>query len=467
MSSLETLQDPGASSLPGPMARVLTYVLHYDDLLADRSASFRLGGADELTIGRAEGTAPSGFASPAELRLQDRWVSSRHAVVRRTAKGDVIVDGGSRNGTWVNGERVTERALQGHDLVEVGHSLLCYRVVDQRTYEALVGPGAAPVLGPTRTHCAEVALLARDLGRIAPTPEPVLVLGETGTGKEVVAHALHELSGRRGELRALDCGAVPESLFESVFFGHRKGAFTGAGEARVGEVVRARGGTLLLDEVSNMSLAAQAKLLRVLEDGCVTALGASEAEKVDVRVVAATNRDLLAGGEGFRADLLRRLAGFVARLPPLRRRREDLGSLTAHLLREAGIERASIQSAAARALFCGGLPGNVRQLRTSLRSAAALAGGGPIDLAHLPPVEPAAPPDGEDRAQPAGAEAQAKGGAFAGPSPRARPDAAAVEAALAATRGNMVQAARRLGTHPRQLYRWVERLGIDVEKLRG
>lgn len=434
---------------------VLTYVLSYDDLRTPASSAFRMTGS-RLLIGRAPIEGPPAVIGD-ELRLADRWMSGEHAVIEARGDGHVVRDLGSRNGTWVDGKRITEARLTSGALVEVGHSLLSYRIADEREVAAL--DGAPPMLGPTRTYSPATAALVRDLERIARSSEPVLLLAETGAGKEVVAGAIHDWSGRMGELVALDCGAVPESLFESTFFGHRRGAYTGATEARDGEIVRADRGTLLLDEVANMSAAAQAKLLRVIETGEVVPVGGSERQKVDVRWLAATNRDLLVDRAGFREDLLRRLAGHVARIPPLRARREDLGVLAAHLLADAGVVRASITSAAARVLFPAQLPGNVRQLRTVLRSAAILAGSEPIDVPHL----------GEGLGDGGVGEVPEDIDAAVGVAPgkRAAPTADEVVRALTATGGNVVRAAAALAMHPRQLYRWIERLGVDLERFRG
>jgi transcriptional regulator of acetoin/glycerol metabolism len=193
--------------------------------------------------------------------------------------------------------------------------------------------------------------------------------------------------------------------------------------------------------------------LRVIETGQVTPIGGADPRAVDVRWIAATNRDLFAEPCGFREDLLRRLAGYVARVPPLRARREDLGELTAHLLRDAGIASASITAPAGRALFASALPGNVRQLRTTLRSAAILAGDAPIDVHHLPAPEPATP------------AAEAERGSI-DDKKAAAPTAADITAALTAAGGNVVRAAAALGAHPRQLYRWIERFAIDLSQYR-
>lgn len=479
-------------------ARLLICVLHYDDLLREETTAYALpdGALLPLLIGRADREHPPGLSmtlTGSALRLADRWLSGAHAALYSRGDEDLLCDQSSRNGTYVNGKRVTEHILEDGDLIEVGHTLLCYRVVSERLGAAL-RRGAQ--LGPTQTFCPEVAAMVQDLDRIAASEQSVLILAETGCGKEVTAAMLHGRSHRKGPYYTVDCGAVPENLFESVFFGHKRGAFTGASADQVGVIQRAHGGTLFLDEVANMSLSAQAKLLRVVEDGRLVPLGAGQPQQVDVRWVAATNANLLSEGTSFRQDLLRRLAGFVARLPPLRRRREDLGVLSAYILREAGAGAASITAAAARRLFPGRFPGNIRQLRAVLRSAVLLAGDRPIDVEHLGTPEefasrpnrvaitgPGFPQKGEVAEQAAAADSsrtataaptsgpELAGAAGAGPGPgdvqrRGQPGPAEIEAALQLHRGNVVRAARYLNTHPRQLYRWIERLGVDLSRFR-
>ncbi|MBI5533081.1 MAG: sigma 54-interacting transcriptional regulator [Deltaproteobacteria bacterium] len=467
MSPQETLEEVETNDCAPTKVRLLTYVLHYDDLASDRSTIVRIDGGGTWVLGRTETLGSKAQARRGSFLVLDRWVSAAHA--RLVPKGDQLVleDGRSRNGTFVNGVRIKEHALADRDLIEVGHSLLCYREVDWHAADCL-GPAPEPVaFGPTQTYCPEVAQLARDLGPISLSREPVFVFGETGTGKEVVAQVVHQLSARAGALRAIDCGAVPETLFESTFFGHERGAFTGANQPRQGEFTLAHGGTLFLDEVSNMPCAAQAKLLRVLEDGQITPVGASRAQHVDVRIVAATNRDLFADPGGFRPDLFRRLVGFVARPCPLRLRREDLGALSAHILREAGVRRASIQVRAARALFCGSFPGNIRQLRTALRSAATLANGEPIRPDQLPPLDAITSMDGEGPPPPRRAQEREASGSPPGPETQSRsPNRASIERVLRETRGNMVRAARLLGTNPKQLYRWIDKHGIRLQEFR-
>jgi len=429
-----TLAETAPDREARPPRPLLVYVLNYDDLLRDDGAVFGLDRT--LSIGRGEVDRVTLRGS--QLAIPDPRASSEHVRLERRGGGFVVVDLGSRNGTRVNGQPAQSHRLLDRDLIEIGRSLFVYREVADELADAMLARDHR--LGPTVTRSPETIALVRDLDRIAPTKEPVLVLAETGAGKEIVCGELHARSGRRGPLRAVDCGAIPESLFESTLFGHRKGAFTGAAETRTGEIVRSSGGTLFLDEVGNLPASAQAKLLRVLETAEVTPVGGDRPRRVDLRCVAATNADLFATATAFREDLVRRLAGWIARIPPLRERREDLGALSAHLLRDAGVSRASIRPEAARALFTGRFPGNIRELRAVLRSAALLAGDGPIELSHLPPGEvEAAPPSDRD----------------------------ALAAALTAARGNVSAAARSLGTHPRQVYRWVDKYGLDLEHYRS
>lgn len=226
--------------------------------------------------------------------------------------------------------------------------------------------------------------------RVAPSDVPVLVQGETGTGKELVARALHEHGRRKGaRLMAENCAAVPENLLESELFGHRKGAFTGATQDRDGHFVAADGGTVFLDEIGDMPLPMQAKLLRVLQDGEIRPVGSNASRRVDVRIVAATHRDLVeASRDGsFREDLLFRLNVITIHLPPLRERAGDVERLVRGLLpriaEEVGRE-ARITDGALQALTAWTWPGNVRELENELRRAVALSDG-VIDVADLSP----------------------------------------------------------------------------------
>ncbi len=242
------------------------------------------------------------------------------------------------------------------------------------------------------------------VGRLAPEDVTVLVLGESGTGKELVARAVYQHSRRADRpFLAINCAAIPEGLLESELFGHEKGAFTGADRQRVGKFEQADGGTIFLDEVGDMAPAAQAKLLRVLQEQRFDRVGGNEAVRTNVRVIAATNQDLEAQAAAgrFRRDLLYRLNGFVVTLPPLRDRREDIPLLTDHFLRHAaarlGKPLRAVAPDAAAVLERHPWPGNVRELENVVRFAAIHAAGDELTVESLPAtlrrgVAPPAPP---------------------------------------------------------------------------
>ena len=247
-------------------------------------------------------------------------------------------------------------------------------------------------------NSAAMQQVARQITQVAPTRATVLITGETGTGKEVVARAIHRASGREQALFvAINCAAIPAEMLESELFGHEKGAFTGALKERIGKFELASGGTLFLDEITEMPIALQAKLLRVLQEGVVERLGSNRSIELDLRVVAATNRppELAVREQKLREDLYYRLNVFSVHLPPLRERREDIAALVRHFL--AGHARAGqvpvIREAALAHLSAYGWPGNVRELQNLVERALVLAGGQALDVVHFP-IEPqgAAPP---------------------------------------------------------------------------
>jgi two-component system response regulator PilR (NtrC family) len=235
------------------------------------------------------------------------------------------------------------------------------------------------------------------IGKIHSTRTSVLITGESGTGKELVARALHTEGARAGKaFVAVNCGAIPEELMESELFGHKKGSFTGAVVDKRGLFLEADGGTLFLDEIGELSLGLQVKLLRALQERRIKPVGATDEQEVDVRVVAATNRELeeeVARG-AFRADLFYRLNVIELRLPPLRQRREDIPLLVEHFLRkfgaEAGRDGVTVSSEAMRQLEAHAFPGNVRELENIIERAVALSSGPTIDVDDLPPLRAAA-----------------------------------------------------------------------------
>ena len=321
-------------------------------------------------------------------------------------------------------------------------------------------PSAQGLIGRSPAFQKMLGLVAR----VAPSRAAVLLLGESGTGKELVAHAVHQGSLRaRRALVPVDCSSLPEALFESELFGHEKGAFTGAAQARPGLVEAADGGTLFLDEVGDIPLPLQVKLLRLLETGTYRRVGSTELRHADLRVVSATHRNLqhmVAAGR-FREDLYYRLSTFPIHLPPLRERQGDIALLVRALLeRVAPPPRALQLSGAALALLdAQPYPGNVRELRNLLERTALLCDGDTIGAEHvqqalacgLPPLARAVEEGaGEPRASAALAELSRQ---------RRLLDDEALQQALAAHQGSRAALARQLGISERSLYRRLKALG--------
>ena len=390
-----------------------------------------------VTLGRATGVA---------LLAGDSSASRQH--VRLTPRGEhlEVEDLGSRNGTFVDGRRVLHATAAAGSLLRAGDTLL--RVVRLgESFEAATPEG--PFVGGSA-----VAGLRRMIALVGPTPLPVLILGETGTGKEVVARLIHAASRRRGAFIAVNCAALPATLLESELFGHVRGAFTGAGGARKGLFAAAADGTLFLDEIGELPLPAQAALLRVLEDGMVRPIGSEVARKVDVRVLAATNRDLhrAAAEKTFRADLLARLAGVEAVIPPLRSHPEDLPALIAFLCARAGLAPLAFSADALESLALHPWPHNLRELDHLVRQLA-LRPRGTVQLADLPPtMRPAL----------ATAPAARSGFRFVDDDRRS-----AIEEALVIHRGNVRQASRALGVARSHVYRLLKRWNLDPTRFRG
>ncbi len=299
---------------------------------------------------------------------------------------------------------------------------------------------------------------------------PVLIEGESGVGKEVVAEAIHAASPRKKDMISINCGAIPANLVESELFGHEKGAFTGAFERKIGRFAEADGGTLFLDEVGEMPLDAQVKLLRVLQSGEIQPLGARHAREVDVRVIAATNKTLQAEVEAgrFREDLYYRLNVVQVTIPPLRERIGDIPNLARHLLariaEQPGLRELGITDDALQMLGSYDWPGNVRQLQNALFRAAVLCDGDGLTRADFPQIAQLA------AGRPMGNGQQAAGGNNAGVT-LFRPDgnlraldeieADVIRLAIGHYRGRMTEVARRLGIGRSTLYRKLGELGID------
>lgn len=253
--------------------------------------------------------------------------------------------------------------------------------------------------------CAAMQTLFKRISKVAPTDSTVLIQGESGTGKELVARALHENSKRaKAPLISVNCAAIPETLIESELFGHEKGAFTGAIARRIGKFEEANGGTLLLDEISEMDVRLQAKLLRAIQERVIDRVGGGKPVPVDIRIIATSNRDLAEAVRAgtFREDLLYRLNVVNLKLPPLRERPTDIIELASHFVeryaRENGVPRRQISEEARRMLLANPWPGNVRELENTMHRAVLLAMGEEIDVdaIRMPdgsPIARAASPD--------------------------------------------------------------------------
>jgi transcriptional regulator with AAA-type ATPase domain len=459
----ETLDD---APPPEPTGGAVVYAPHLIVLLeCDRpcagSALFSLEGVDRITIGRGHARSArrhrDGDVVTLEIRVPGKWLSSTHARIVRAGPAWVLEDAGSRNGTFVDGARIERAVLDPHRRFELGHTFF-------RIDPALAHPSDAPLdlELPSDEGCGletvdgHFGARLDALRRLAGSDVTLLLLGDTGTGKEVLARWIHATSRRWGEFVAVNCGAIPVGLVEGQLFGHVRGSFSGALRDELGLVRAADGGTLFLDEIADLPEAAQVALLRVLQEREVLPVGATRPLKVNVRVLAATHKPLeeLAASGDFRADLFARLAGFVTKLPPLRERRDDVGILIASLLRRLAGSRApgvTLAREAGRMLLEHEWPNNVRELEQCLAAALTLARDGRIDPSHFPSSIAEARVPRPSETPPA----------CDGLSERDRSLRLDLLSELARHRGNVSNVARAMGKERMQIHRWCRRFGID------
>ena len=343
---------------------------------------------ERIRIGNAR-VPPGRDGSGNDVALDDKKVSRFHAEIVLTDKGWLLIDLESTNGTWLDGKRIERAYLSPGSSVVVGDSSILFSPIDE---EIVVDPDQDGRFGEMVGRSLKMRQIFGLLKKIAPMDVSVLIGGETGTGKELVARGLHAMSVRaKGPFVVLDCGSIPENLIESELFGHEKGSFTGATVAREGAFERAHGGTIFLDEIGELRIDMQPRLLRVLESREVRRVGGSDTIDVDVRVVAATNRDLArAVDEGtFREDLFHRLNVIAVQLPPLRARRDDIPQLVLHALADPEVAlrhgQKRVTPAALSALQNYAWPGNVRELMNVVSHVLTFSEGPDVDLLHLPP----------------------------------------------------------------------------------
>jgi two-component system, NtrC family, response regulator GlrR len=338
--------------------------------LVPQRPRFRLrierGSGPRSDVLSSEGRVVIGSSPQADLVLDHESVSRLHCEIVFEKQGFVLRDLGSLHGTWIAGIRVREVVLNSEAYIDVGETEISFGIVSGVSELSLHPEGRfGGLIGESDVMRAAFDRLAR----VATREITVLLEGESGTGKELAARAIHEASARRDSpFVVVDCGAISPTLVESELFGHERGAYTGANHARSGAFVRAHGGTIFLDEIAELDLALQPRLLGVLERREVKPIGASEPIAVNVRVIAAVNRDLrrLVNEGSFREDLYYRLAVGCVRLPALRERTSDIPLLVSHLLnqhsRRDGVRHVLTEDVVSR-LMLRPWPGNVRELR--------------------------------------------------------------------------------------------------------
>jgi transcriptional regulator with GAF, ATPase, and Fis domain len=404
----------------------------------------------------ARGSARVGSSPGADLVLDDSTVSRFHCEVRVKPRGIFVRDLGSTNGTLAAGIRIVEAEVPPGTVLKLGQSAVR---VDVGAEDVFDEPSAADHFGDLIGASLPMRRLYALLEKVAPSDATLLIRGDTGSGKEVVARSVHASSARKnGPFVAIDCGAIPENLFESEMFGHVRGAFTGAQADRAGAFEEAHGGTLFLDEVGELPIASQAKLLRALESRSVRRVGGTGNRQVDVRVIAATNRplDRAINDGAFREDLYYRLAHIELVIPPLRERAEDIPVLAKHFFEARGgvgdLPPAFLEQLTQRAFS-----GNVRELKHHVERAMLF---GLVDRAagRVAPVIDVPVLDFAPLKLPFKEARDAWIEQF---------ELVYVKQVLARANGNVTHAAELAGTNRRLIQRVVARLGIDPKSLAG
>lgn len=415
-------------------------------------------GQTPIAIGR---NTPLFFGQP----LSDPRISGHHANVVVSADNRLhIADQHSKNGTFVGDDRVMEVTLAPGGFVQFGRTTLRYLIEPAFDWRA----GDSPLVGIS----AAMAQVRDGIRAMASHQRPVLIEGPSGSGKEPTAQEIHRQSGRVGRFVAVNCAALPKELMESELFGHAAGAFTGAKSAKMGLFVAAHHGTLFLDEFTEMPLELQPKLLRAIQDGKIRPVGSTDERTVDVRIVAATNRDALDSvkNETLRLDLYGRLRGGLIRTPALADRPEDIGVLSQLLLTRAGLGHAELNPAFLWALLRHPWPFNVRGLEHILLTSSAELTNNAL---HLTPdavrmlaqeqefVRQRSQIDPSKTAHVAENEVKSPSTATHAP-----PDHDRLVDLLRQHQGVVSKVASALSVHRFQVYRWIRAMGIDIESFR-
>jgi len=458
------MQEFGPSARSPGSGPVAGLVLLYAESWANLPAAFPFR-KERIVIGREPGV---------DLLLEVPAVSRKHAEIGWANGAYHVRDLASRNGVIVNGRRVQGATLDDCDEVRIGDAIFKFVESDAEQYASYRLDGSM-TRGATRRATQPSLLvgglqmdrIVAELERVAPTPLSVVLRGASGTGKEVVASELHRLSGRPGRFGAVNCAAIPALLLESELFGFKRGAFSGADRDKPGLIRAADGGTLFLDEIGDMPIDAQAKLLRVLQAKEVLPLGATAPERVDVRVICATHRDLgkMQRDGRFREDLFARLNEYEVFLPPLHERKEDVHVLARSFLARAGRPSYALSFPFMTGLLHHDFPYNVRELEACIKRSVALSEGPVLGSEVLPDAVKEAMND------------YGKGHSIlpSSPSPPLRvsePSALAVpselelRALLVEHQGNVAAVGRELGKARMQIHRWMKRYGIAVDEFR-
>ena len=405
----------------------------------DGASLIEIGSVLEFGRGSVDGALP-------RLQTDDPRMSRTHAIIRSLdGKTALVRDLDSRNGTFIDGELLNdEQPLRDGAVIFMGAHVFVYRLMSRADLAAIAADLSHP-LGPVPTHSAVMARLAGRLRKLARWNVDLLLGSETGVGKEVLAEAIHRESGRSGPFVAINCAALPDTFIESELFGYARGAHSMAQHGKPGLIEGAENGTLFLDEIGDMPHNAQSKLLRFLQDRQLLSLGTTRLRKLNVRVVAATHREITCRDDlqGLRLDLAARLGPEPLVIPPLRDRPEDIGLLVSHFLRD---RPRAFDIRAYRALFLRKWPGNVRELEKAVQLAGILSEShDSIEIGDLP-SDPGQTIDQEatdDRRLPS-----------------ERPTPLELVALLERHRGNVGRVARELGRQRTLVWRWLRKDGL-------